>query len=337
MPDLLQLAACAGLPALPSVWPSCLRLCGLPPQSLAAATPVGTFPPFVLALHLFMCDILEIKKLRDENSGAPPLCASRPPGRGYPMRELVGPLPCPEPLPIAVRNMSPSEWGWEHAFLVDLLLWLAQLHWMPPGAGQVTFIELALDFEATAGRALPPTPQSSLQGVPLSLQEWARVLRVAFVALKRHSVGPPPFLGAFVNRAPSLVPLGAGPQAGLSRRPYFVSRGAMARQLRGATGLQRAQSGPQPVPGPAGRPGAPAGSPAPAAPPARGPASATSSASRPSALAIGAAASQRGGSALADLFRIRLHSPSRGLTTGSTLRPQSPPEAIRRPTGMAPA
>ena len=74
------------------------------------------------------------------------------------MRELVGPLPCPEPLPIAVRNMSPSEWGWEPAFLVDLLLWLAQLHWMPLGAGQVTFIELALDFEATAGRALPPTP-----------------------------------------------------------------------------------------------------------------------------------------------------------------------------------
>ena len=95
----------------------------------------------------------------------------------------------------------------------------------------MTFIELALDFEATAGQALPPMPQSSLQGVALSLQERARVLRVAFVALKRHSVGPPPFLGAFVNRASSLVLLGAGPQAGLSRRPYFVSRGAMARQL----------------------------------------------------------------------------------------------------------
>ena len=231
MPDLLRLAACAGLPALPSAWPPCLRLCGLPPRSLAATAPMGTFPPFVLALHLFMCDILEIRKLRDEHSGNPPLFASRPPSRGYPMRELVGPLPRPEPLPIAVRNMAPSEWGWERAFLVDLLLWLAQLQWMPPGAGQVTFIELALDFEATAGRALPPTPQSSLQGVPLSLHERARVLRVALVALKKHSAGPPPFPGVFVNRAFSLVPLGAGPQAGLSRRPYFVSRGAMARQL----------------------------------------------------------------------------------------------------------
>ena len=118
------------------------------------------------------------------------------------MHELVGPLPCPELLPIAVRNMSPSEWGWERAFLVDLLLWLAQLHWVPPGEVQVTFIELALDFEATAGRALPPTPQSSLQGVALSLQEWARVLRVAFMALKRHSVGPPPFLG-YLSKGPT--------------------------------------------------------------------------------------------------------------------------------------
>ena len=147
------------------------------------------------------------------------------------MREPVGPLPRPGPLPLAVRNMALSEWGWEQAFLVDHLLWLAQLHWMPLGAGQVTFIELALDFEATAGQALPPTPQSLLQGVALSLHERARVLRVAFVALKRHSLGPPPFLGVFGNRAPSLVPLGAGPQAGLGRRPYFVSRGAMVRQL----------------------------------------------------------------------------------------------------------
>ena len=84
---------------------------------------MGTFPPFVLALHLFMCDILEFRKLKDENSGAPPLFASRPLGRGYPMRKLVGPLPCPEPLPIAVRNMTPSKWSWERAFLVDLLLW----------------------------------------------------------------------------------------------------------------------------------------------------------------------------------------------------------------------
>ena len=99
----------------------CLRLCGLPPQSLAATAPVGTFPRFVLAPHLFMCDILEIRKLRDENSGAPPLFASRPPGRGYPMRELVGPLPRPESLPIAVCNMTPSSRGWEQAFLVDLL------------------------------------------------------------------------------------------------------------------------------------------------------------------------------------------------------------------------
>ena len=253
------------------------------------------------------------------------------------MRELVGPLPRPEPLPIAVRNMSPSKWGWVRAFLVDLLLWLAQLHWMPPGAGQVTFIKLALDFEATAGRALPPTPQSSLQGVPLSLHERAVVLRVAFLALKRHPAEPPPFLGAFVNRAPSLGPLEAGPQAGLSRRPYFVSRGGNGAAVGGSAGLQRAQDGPQPMPRPAGRQGVPAGSPAPAAPPARGPAPAACSACRPTATAGGAAAGERGGTAFADLFRVGLHSPSRGRTAGRSLCPQGPPTAIWRPTGVAPA
>ena len=84
MPDLLWLAACAGLPDLPSAWPPCLRLCGLPPQSLAAAALVGTFPPFVLALHLFMCDILEIRKLRDKNSGAPPPVCQLPTWQGLP-------------------------------------------------------------------------------------------------------------------------------------------------------------------------------------------------------------------------------------------------------------
>ena len=161
------MAACAGLAALPSTWLPCLRLCGLPPQSLAAAAPVGT-PPFLLALHLFMCDILEIRKLRDEHSGSPPLFASRLPSRGYPMRELVGPLPRPEPLPIAVCNMSPSEWGWERAFLVDLLLWLAQLHWMPPGVRHVTFIELALEFEATAGRTSPNAAVLGARGCSIS-------------------------------------------------------------------------------------------------------------------------------------------------------------------------
>ena len=95
MPDLLRLAACPGLPPLPSAWQPCLRLCGLPPQSLAAAALVGTFPPFVLALHLFMCDILEIRKLRDENSRAPsPVCHS-PTGQGLPHARAGGGTPLP--------------------------------------------------------------------------------------------------------------------------------------------------------------------------------------------------------------------------------------------------
>ena len=68
---------------------------------------MGTFTPFVLALHLFMCDILEVRKLRDEHLGVP-LFASQPLSTGYPMRKLVGPLPRPGPRPIGVRNIFPS-------------------------------------------------------------------------------------------------------------------------------------------------------------------------------------------------------------------------------------
>ena len=99
MPDLLRLAACTGLLALPSAWPPCLRLCGLPPQSLVAAAPVGTFPPFVLALHLFMCDILEIRKLKDENSGAPPCLLAAHRAGATPCASWWGPSPALSPCP----------------------------------------------------------------------------------------------------------------------------------------------------------------------------------------------------------------------------------------------
>ena len=39
----------------------------------------------------------------------------------------------------------------------DLICWLRELQWKPTGEGQVTFVELALDFEAHCGRALPAT------------------------------------------------------------------------------------------------------------------------------------------------------------------------------------
>ena len=110
---------------------------------------------------------------------------------------------------------------------MDLLLWLAQLHWMPPGAGQVTFIELALDFEATAGWALPPSPQSSLQGVALSLHDRARVLRVASVVLKRHS----PLSRGICQQGLLFGPAGCGPASRYEQVAVLCEPGAMARQL----------------------------------------------------------------------------------------------------------
>ena len=68
-----------------------------------------------------------------------------------------------------------------------MLRWHAELEWLkippaheriPRAHWQVSFMELALDFEAFAGRPLPPAPQSKYLGGDLSLQEKGRVLRL---------------------------------------------------------------------------------------------------------------------------------------------------------------
>ena len=65
LPDILRLARAAGLTAPLPTWPACLRVSGLPPQSSLEAAPPDTLPPFVFMLHVYMCDILEIRKIRD--------------------------------------------------------------------------------------------------------------------------------------------------------------------------------------------------------------------------------------------------------------------------------
>ena len=52
-------------------------------------------------------------------------------------------------------------------------------HW------QVSFMELALDFEAFAGRPLPPTPELKYVGGDLSLQEKGRVVRLIVTLVGR--------------------------------------------------------------------------------------------------------------------------------------------------------
>merc|ERR1711860_454215 len=163
--------------------------------------------------------LLRLRKLRDEGSDGNLFRDAGRRVRGYPWGELVGPLPRPAPRDgggLAVGRMTPRDWGWETAFLVDLLSWLNRLQWSE-GKGHVTFIELALDFEATAERAIPPSPQAALTGGTLSLQERARVLRLALAVMQRNSQGGPLLPAKVIPRATSLVPMGGAAQAGLDR------------------------------------------------------------------------------------------------------------------------
>ena len=49
---------------------------------------------------------------------------------------------------------------------------MVRAHW------HVSFMELALDFEAYTGRPLPPALQSKVRGGEMSLQGKARVVRL---------------------------------------------------------------------------------------------------------------------------------------------------------------
>ena len=97
-----------------------------------------------------------------------------------------------------------------------MLSWLRELHWLPAdddapvGHGQVSFMELALDFESHAGRPVPPTPQARFTGSEMSLQEKGRVLRLAVTLLGRAAGRESILPAAITTRCCALVPLGAG-------------------------------------------------------------------------------------------------------------------------------
>ena len=83
-------------------------------------------------------------------------------------------------------------------------------------------MELAIDFEAFAGRQLPPAPQSHFAGGDMSLQEKARVMRL-ITTLMGRSVGKETILPAkLTNACKSLVPMGAGTIMGLEGRPLLT-------------------------------------------------------------------------------------------------------------------
>ena len=70
----------------------------------------------------------------------------------------------------------PRGWKWDWQLAVDILRWARCLQWT---VGEVTYAELALDFELT----LPAWPEHSLRMMVLPLQERATVLWQAARAL----------------------------------------------------------------------------------------------------------------------------------------------------------
>ena len=90
----------------------------------------------------------------------------------YPWADLCGPLPLLPPAPaLRMRPGMPPGWpGWEPAPAHDLVRWAAALAWQP-GPSDVSWAELALDYEAFIGWALPASPHHKLRETRLPLGE----------------------------------------------------------------------------------------------------------------------------------------------------------------------
>ena len=101
---------------------------------------------------------------------------------------------------------------------------IPRAHW------QVSFMELALDSEAFAGRPLPPAPQSKFVGGDMSLQEKGRALRCITLvgrATERQSIFP----AKMTHHCRSLTSMGAGTVMGPEGRPIFTKPLAVWKHL----------------------------------------------------------------------------------------------------------
>ena len=146
--------------ALPSAWPVCLRATGLLPAVLVRPEEVDHAGRLMYRLYGTYLTVLAARR----HAGAGPLVFAiarrHPPDarRGYPWGQLgAGPHPpAPPSAPLALRAGPPPGWPWEASFAMALLQWASRLRWLP-GQGHVTYVELALDFEATrSGHSWPP-------------------------------------------------------------------------------------------------------------------------------------------------------------------------------------
>ena len=96
---------------------------------------------------------------------------------------------------------------------------------------EVSWAQLALDYEAFAGRALPASPEHRLRGTRLPLGERAQIVRKAARVVERHLLAGTLLCGAHVGRCRCLLPLEGRVCAGLSARPFFAARHEVTLQL----------------------------------------------------------------------------------------------------------
>ena len=89
-----------------------------------------------------------------------------------------------------------------------------------PGPAEVSWAELALDYEAFVGRALSASPNHRLQGTRLPLRERAQALHIAVGLVERHLAAGSLLRGAPLGRCRSLLRVCAG----LSACPFFAAR-----------------------------------------------------------------------------------------------------------------
>ena len=77
------------------------------------------------------------------------------------------------------------------------------------GPAEVCWAELALDYEAFVGRALPDSPHHRPRGTRLPLGERAQILGKAVRLAERHLAAGTLLSGAPLGRCRSLLSLGA--------------------------------------------------------------------------------------------------------------------------------
>ena len=153
------------------------------------------------------------------------------PRNPFPRDAFVGPIPGD-----AVRHQPrlqpgvPPDCRGPQDLILDLVRWAQPPAW-PPGPAEVSWAELALDYEAFVGRALPATPDHRLRGTRLPLGQRAQIVRKAVGLAERHLAAGALLSGAPLGRCRSLLPLGGRVCAGLSARAYFAARHEVMLQL----------------------------------------------------------------------------------------------------------